>query len=281
MLNFFISIVVLAFSAFLLAVSIRYGMIGAARLDSWLSTKSKRNFKGFDWYYRIPFPVGTIPEYFYAMVLGKDNYFKTNWWALKTSSFLSVLLFIALLKSRTSVVNYYSLLLSGDQGITAFATSGTFIWYMNIITLSYLALFILICVESVKMAGIYSPIRIIYFGILSIFLANLTVAVLSVIIFVSIVYLVYKIVKFLFFKNNNTSQQYNEEETAGEILNKGFSGFKPDLYEWEAERKAQRKNEKVKQKPKRNPVITTRKRIVKREPEVVIHNEDIPRLHPD
>lgn len=281
MLNFFISIVVFAFSAFLLAVSIRYGMTGAVRLDSWLSSKSKNNFVGYNWHYRIPFSIGTIPEYFYAMVLGKNNYFKTNWWALKTASFLSVLLFIALLKDRTGVANYYSLLFLGDRGISAFVTSGTFIWYLNIISFLYLALAILIANESIKIAGIYAPIRILYFGILSFFMASLTITVLSVIIFVSILYLTYKIIKFLFFSNKQKSQQNDNEESAGDILNKGFSEFKPDLYTWEADRKNHQTNKKQKQKPRRKPVITRRKVTKKQIPDEIIHEEDIPRLHPD
>jgi len=281
MLNFFISIVVFAFSAFLLAVSIRYGMIGAERFDSWLSSKSGHSFEGFDWYFRIPFSLGAIPEYFYAMVLGKDNYFKTNWWALKTASFISVLLFVALLKNRTGVADYYTLNFLGGNGITAFFTSGTFVWYMNLVTLSYLALAVLISIESVKIAGIYAPIRVFYFGVLSLLMANLTIAVLSVIIFVSVIYLAYKVIKFLFFNKNKKVEKVEDDETAAEILNKGFSSFKPDLYEWEAKRKSQRKNKKVKQKLKRKPVITRRKRVVKQKPEVIAHNDDIPRLHPD
>jgi hypothetical protein len=278
MLNFFISVVVFVFSAFLLAVIIRYGMIGAERLDNWFSTKAGRNTGRFDWYYRIPFSIGAIPEYFYAMVLGKDNYFKTNWWALKTSSFLSILLFIALLKNRADVSSYYTLSFIANEGITAFFTSGTFIWYLNIVTLSYLVLLVLIGIESVKIAGIYSPIRILYFGILAVFMANLTLAVLSIIIFVSLVYFAYKVIKFLFF-NNKRQQQNEEEETAGQILNKGFSGFKPDLYEWEAERKTIR-NRKTKKMQKRSPVI---KRSIRKKPghTMIYENEDIPRLHPD
>lgn len=279
MLNFFISIVVFAVSTFLLAVSIRYGMIGSERLDSWLSSKSGRNFEGFDWYYRIPFSVGAIPEYFYAMVLTKDNYFKTNWWALKTASFLSVLLFVALLNNRTGVADYYSLKFLSDKGFVAFFTSGTFVWYLNFVSLAYLALAILISIESVKISGIYAPIRIIYFVILSVFMANLTIAVLSIIVFVSLVYLAYRVIKFLFFSNKK--KQHSEEETPGEILNKGFSGFKPDLYEWEAQRKTNPRKTRTTKKQKRKPIITRRKTTRKQKPEVVKHDESIPRLHPD
>lgn len=64
MLNFLIFIVVFAVSTFLLAVSVRYGMIGAQRMENWLTQKSGRSFDGFDWYYRIPFSIGLIPNFF-------------------------------------------------------------------------------------------------------------------------------------------------------------------------------------------------------------------------
>lgn len=281
MLNFFISVVVFAISTFLLALSIRFGMVGAARVDSWMVSKSGRNFEGFDWYYRIPFSVGIIPEYFYAMVLGKKNYFKTNWWALKTASFLSVLLFVAMLKSRTGVADYYSLLFLGDKGIMAFITSGIFVWYLNFVTLAYLALAALIFVESVKMAGRYAPIRILYYGLLALFMAFLTLAVISVIVLVSLICLGYKLVKFLFFSKNRKFQQTDEEESAGEIINRGFSGFKPDLYEWESDRRNKIRFTQTKQKQRRKLVIKRRKITVTQKPKITFHDEDIPRLHPD
>lgn len=278
MFNFLISIVVFAVSAFLLAMSVRYGMIGAERVDTWVQQKSCRSFEGFDWYYRIPFSIGTIPEYFYAMVLGRDNYFKTNWWALKTASFIAVLLFVALLKSRSTVAGYYSLSFVGDQGIAAFFTSGTFVWYLNFITLMYLALAVLVIIEGVKMAGLYAPVRIVYYGFLCLMMANLTLLVLGVIVFVAVVYFIFKVVKFLFFSNRRRNQDQEDEESAGEILNKGLAGFKPELYEWEANRKSQIRKET---KPIHKPVIRRKKPVITRKQKPEIHDDDIPRLYPD
>lgn len=281
MLSFLISIVVFSISIFLLAVSIRYGMKGAARLDQWLSRKSQRNVEGFNLYYRIPFSVGIILEYFYAMVLGKENYFKTNWWALKAASFLSVLLFIALLKSRTGVTDYYTLLFLGDKGIVAFVNSGTFVWYLNFITLAYLILSIFIGIECIKMSGWYAPIRILYYGLFAFLMANLTLIVLSVIVFISIIYLAYKVVRFLLFNRKKQSQKYENEETANQILNKGFSGFKTELLEWESARRNKIRFAQTKQKQRRKPLIIRKKTTVKQKPKIVFHDEDIPRLHPD
>lgn len=281
MLNFFISIVVFAVSTFLLAFSVRYGMIGAERLDRWLSIKSGQNFQGYDWYYRIPFRLGAIPEYFYAIVLQRENYYKTNWWALKTSSFLAVLLFIALLQNRNGVINYYTLGFLKEEGITAFFTSGNFIWYLNFLTLMYLGLAVLLLIESIKVARHYAPLRIIYYGFLCFIIASLTIAVLTTILFIAVIYILFKVIKFLFFSNKNT--EYDEDETAQDIFQGGFSQFRKDLVEWEKSRKSNHKNRRSKQKPKtkRKPIITRRKRTVKHKPEEIVQNDDIPRLHPD
>lgn len=280
MLNFFISIVVFGVSTFLLAVGVRYGMMGLQRLDDWLMAKSGRSFDGFNWYYRIPLGIGTIPEYFYAMVLGNQNYFKTNWWALKTASFISVLFFVALLKSRGMVLTYYSLQFMGEMGFLAFFNSGTFIWYLNFITLMYLALAILIVIESIKMGGFTGLLRAGYMGLMCLLMSNLTLAVLSVIVFVAVIYLIYKVIKFLFFSGNKRNRDDDDDESAGEILQKGLSGFKSELYAWESERKSQPKKTE-KRKPLRKPVITRKKPTVKRTSRKVNREDDIPRLYPD
>ncbi|PJB59194.1 MAG: hypothetical protein CO098_04680 [Bacteroidetes bacterium CG_4_9_14_3_um_filter_41_19] len=279
MLNFFISIVVFGVSTFLLAVSVRYGMAGAERIDHWLLLKYSRRFDGFNWYYRIPFAIGIIPEYFYAMVLGNANYFKTNWWALKTASFISVLLFVALLKSRGMVLSYYSLSFMGERGVLAFFTSGTFVWYLNFITLIYVGLAVLIVIESVKMGGMAGLLRAGYMGLMCLLMSNLTLAVLSVIVFVAVIYLIYKVIKFLFFPSNKRNQD-DDDESAGEILQKGLSGFKSELYTWESERKSQPKRTE-KKTIVRKPVITRKKSTVKRTTQKIDHENDIPRLYPD
>lgn len=135
MINFLISIVVIAVSVFLLAVSVRYGLMGVARLDNYFSQKNNSSYPGFGWYYRIPFSIGVVPEYYFAIVLGHDNYFKKNWWALKTASFISVLVFIAGLKSKVAVSDYFSLTFLQDKGIIGFFTSGNFVNFMNIIVI--------------------------------------------------------------------------------------------------------------------------------------------------
>jgi len=282
MINFLISIIVIAVSAFLLAVSLRYGIMGAGRLDNYFSLKNNSSYPGFQWYYRIPFSIGVIPEYYYAMVLGHDNYFIKNWWALKSSSFISILVFIAGLKSQTAVSAYFSLSFLQDKGIIGFFTSGNFVNFMNIIVVLYLALFILICIESIKMHGIYSPVRIIAYSLLSLFMANLTIITLSIIVFVTVVYVIFKIIKFLFFSSKkNKSTKDDDDETAGSILSGGLREFRTELYQWE---KDEENNPSENYKPETSKT-TKRKRpkITRRRKKRVVSNDDdeIPRLYPD
>jgi len=278
MINFFISIVIFAVSVFLLAVSVRYGLNGTARMDEIFSQKNNSSYPGFQWYYRIPFTFGMIPEYFYAIVLGHENYFNRNWWALKTASFISVLLFIAGLKSRSAVYAYFSFDFIKEGGIVALFTSGNFVIFMNIIVLLYVALFGLIIIESIRMHGIYSPVRIVVYSVLSLLMANLTVITLSIIVFITVVYVIIKIIGFLFFSSKKDKNDEEGEESAGSILGGGFREFKTELRAWEEEERSEpeptyksTKTEKVKRK---RPKITRRRKIVRKD-------DDVPRLHPD
>ncbi len=277
MINFLISIVIIAASVFLLVVSARYGLMGTGRLDSYFSQKNSSNYSGFQWYYRIPFSFGVIPEYYYAIVLGHDNYFNRNWWALKTASFISVLVFIAGLKSRLAVSDYFSFSFLQDKGIVGFFTSGNFVNFMNIIVVLYVVLFILICIESIRMHGIYAPIRIIIYSLLSVVMANLTIITLSIIVFIAIVYIVIKVIWFLFFSSKKNKDK-DDEETTGSILGNGMREFKTELYQWEQEEKDTLKSTykpESKTKPRRRPKITRKRR------NKVKTDDEIPRLYPD
>jgi len=274
-MNFLISIILFAVSVFLLAVSIRYGLRGAARLDDYFSQKRNSDYPGFEWYYRIPFSVGVIPEYFYALVMAYDNYFKRNWWALKTASFIAVLVFIAGLRSHSGVAANFSFDFLKEGGITALFTSGNFVMFMNIIVLLYTALFVLICIESIKMHGIYAPVRIAIYSLLSLMMANLTVITLSIVVFVTLVYFVIKIIGFSF--SSRRRRRYDrdeEEETAGSVLGKGLRDFKTELYQWEAEQKDRPKSDN-KQERKTKKIKRKRPKIKR------TYSSDIPRLHPD
>ena len=277
MTNLFISILTFSVSVFLIGLSLRYGLKGAGNLDNFFSERTGRSYTGFNWHYRIPLSAGFIPEYYFFLVIGPANYFKTNWWAIKTSAFISVFLALAILNNRTTVFNYYSFQLILNQGFISLFTSGTFIWYLNIITLLYLALFTLIAVESVKMHGFYSPIRIFIYSFLSFLMTDLTVIVLGLIVFITAVYIAYKVIKFLFFSNKKSYSRNNndaDEEVSGKFR-KGLALFRQEVLEWEMEMEA---TIPVKRKNKRPKItISRRKETVKES----TYKSDIPRLHPD
>lgn len=283
MMSFLIKIVLFAVSAFLLAVSARYGLIGARKMDGYFSQKNNSNYPGFQWYYRIPFSFGVVPEYFYAIVLGHENYFTKNWWALKTASFISILVFIAGLKSRSMVSAYFSFGILQDKGIIGLFTSGNFVNFLNIIVLLYVALFVLICIESIRMHGVYAPVRIVVYSMLSLFMANITVIALSIIVFVAVVYVVIKIIGFLFSssrrRRRRSVRDEEEEETAGTISSGGYGEFKTELYQWEEEEKSNPtvsyRPEKTEKTKRKRPKITRR---IKRR---TVQDDEIPRLYPD
>lgn len=278
MINFLISVVVFAVSVFLLVIAARYGLMGVRKLDHYFSQKSNPTYQGFQWHYRLPFTIGMIPEYFFAIVLGYDNYYRRNWWALKTASFISVLVFIAMLKSRSAVYSYISLDFIQENGLLALFTSGSFVHFMNIIVVLYTALFILICIESIRMHGFYAPARIITFSFLSLIMANLTVITLALIIFATILYLAIKVIGFFFFSSKDDKEPTKDEESAGSILKGGFREFKSDLLRWEQEERSNStedfKTHKPEKPKRKRPKITRRKKTIS-------SDEDVPRLHPD
>ncbi|MDX9772115.1 MAG: hypothetical protein RBT02_01700 [Bacteroidales bacterium] len=279
MLNFFLSFVVFGVTTFLLALSVRYGIDGAGRLDRWILSRRRHSFEGYDWYFRIPTAAGAIPEYLFAMVLSREHYFRTNWWALKISSFISVLLFVAMLKSRSGVESYYSLDLIRNQGFAAIFTSGTFFWYMNIISLLYTVLIVLITLESIKVAGVFAPLRTLVYLLLSFLMAVLTVATMAVITFTTLIYIVWKVISFLFFSNRSSVSKAGQgDKRAEDILREGFSGFKRDLDEWTSGRKSLRRQEKVPAQRKK-PVITHKR--ATHSGSIFGDDTDIPRLYPD
>ncbi len=279
MINFIISTIVFAVSVFLLVVAVRFGLKGAGKLDDYLSIKRRSVYSGFQWYYRIPFSIGAVPEYFFAIVLGYENYFKRNWWALKTASFISVLVFIAGLKSRTAIYSYFSFEFLQENGITALFTSGNFVNFMNIIVVLYVALFVLICIESIRMHGVYAPVRILVYSALSFFMATLTIITLSLIVFITVVYVVIKVIWFLFFSSKKKKDKDDEEESAGSILGGGYREFKTDLYEWEEEERGST-SESYKTK-KTEPVKRKRPKITRRRKKPIRNDDEIPRVHPN
>ena len=279
MLRFILYLFAFAASVFLLATAIRYGLKGAARWDERIIRKRGSAFTGFDWFYRIPFAVGVVPEYYFFMVLGGENYFKSNWWALKTSAFLSFLVFLAFLTNKSEAESYYAWQTISESGILTYVTSGITFWYLNLINLLFVAVFVLIIVESIRMHGWYAPVRIVFYTVLSFLMFSLTIFVMMLIIMVTFLYIAYKIIKFLMTSRRRRRQEVYDPNDVSDKLNTRFRVFRAELYEWEAGRQevrtarrkdrkpgAKRKRPKIKRKPKHWPKSK---------------NDDIPRFHPD
>ena len=279
-MNVIISIILFLVSVFLLALSVRFGLKNVVRLDSYFSQKNNSNYPGFQWFYRIPFSVGVIPEYFYAVVLSYESYFKRNWWSLKTASFISVLVFAATLKNKSAVYHYFSLGFVKENGISALFTSGNFVIFLNIIALLFVGLFVLLCIESIKMHGVYAPIRILTYGFLSFLMADLTIIALSIVIFLTVVYILFKILKFIIFsyRYRRRYRYYYEDEKPDKSLEKGYREFKAELYVWEKEEKTE---DLVYDEISAEQTIRKRPKIIRRRKSKMRSKREIKRLHPD
>jgi ABC-type multidrug transport system fused ATPase/permease subunit len=276
MLRFILYLFAFTASVFLLSAAIRYGLKGAGRWDMKICSKLGKSFTGFNWYYRIPFSIGIVPEYYFYLVIGRDNYFKTNWWALKTSGFLSFLMFLAFLTNRTEATQYFSLQTLTEGGMLTYFTSGVTFWYLNLVNLLFTAVIVLIVVESIRMHGWYAPVRIVIYTLLSALIYVLTMTVLVVIIMVTALYIAYKIIKFFMTSSRRRRQQEDDDHDVSDQLNNKFRAFRAELYAWEAERittHSNRHEERKSEAKRKRPKIKRRKRKLK--------NDDIPRFHPD
>jgi hypothetical protein len=170
-----------------------------------------------------------------------------------------------------------------EGGISALFTSGTFVWYLNIIVILYIILFVLIVIESVKMHGIYSPIRIFVYSMLSFMMAQLTIIVLGLIVAVTLIYLVFKIIGFFLFssrRRRNRREEEEDDESTGDILRGGLQSFKKEVLDWEEELKAERETIKKTVKPTQKSRPKVRIHRKKTFPKKECGNE-VPRLHPD
>lgn len=276
MLRFILIMIGLAISAFSMAMMIRYGLKLAISLDDRFCDRRDAGFRGFRRHFRFPTAVGVIPEFFYFMVLGGNNYFTARWWALRTASYLSFLVFLAALFSRRAVESYYSLSFLQEQGIAALFTSGSSFWYLNMVNALFIGLFIMICIESIRMHGWLSPVRIVLYTSLSLLMASLSLSILTLIIAVSLLYVAYKIIKWFMTSSRRVKVENHDDDDTREKFNNTYRMFRADLYEWERDRKTERK---ASREVKKKPVIRRKRKKIVRKP--VEKSNDFPRIYPD
>ncbi len=278
MLRFILFIIAGASLVFSLSAALRYGLRAAYAWDDRICGRQKRRFRGFRLHFRLPSAIGVIPEYFYFLILGRTNYFCTRWWALRASSYISLLFFLAALFSRKSVELYYSGTFWTENGLQAMFTSGTAFWYLNIVNALFLLVLVFIIIESIRMHRAWAPVRILMYTVFSAFMAAVTVIMLALIISVTFLYIAYRIIKFFFTSGRKVRVDTDDNDSPSEKLNNSFRRFRAELYAWEKERKTSQPEEK---KEKKEPVIIRRKPRVVRKPRPVPGDDDIPRFYPD
>jgi phosphoglycerol transferase MdoB-like AlkP superfamily enzyme len=263
-------------SVFLIALMIRYMLKVSFAWDSRMCTKLKRSFCGFRRHLRMPTAIGVVPEFFYFMVLGRENYFNARWWALRAASYISFLLFLAALFSRSTVENYYSWSYLGENGLTAYFT-GSGMWYLNMINFFFLGLIAMILIESILMHKAWAPVRFIMYTFLSLCMAYISVITIALIIAITFLYVCYKIIRFFMSSGRNTKVEVDNDDGVSDKLNNTYRQFRAELYEWETERK----NDRKARRDEKKTVIKRRKPRIERKPRSVHKNNDIPRIHPE
>lgn len=284
MLRFILLLISLAASIFTLAMFIRFMLRWATAWDQKICNKLNSSFTGYKWHIRIPLSVGVIPEYLYFLVLGRKNYFNTNWWALRIASYLSLLIFIAVLFDHSAVRAYYSLSTISELGISAYFNSGSAFWYLNMVNILYLALFALISIESIRMHKWRASIRIFMYTFMSIGMAMISLAVLILVIALSLLYIAYRIIKFFMSSRKRIRRNDDDDDDDGdnptENLNNAYRRFRAELYAWEDER---RLNPPVRTNKREKPVIKRKRPKIERKPKTKPEPKDdeIPRIYPD
>lgn len=266
---------------FTLAATIRYGLKGAFAWDRKINRRLNSSYLGFRKHIRIPFAVGVIPEFFYFLVLGRNNYFNARWWALRAASYISLLFFLAALFKQSLVRAYYSGTLWADEGFIATIADNTGALYLTMVNALFVILLVLVMVESIRMHKAWGPLRFVFYSLLSAMMAVVSLAVLALIISISFLYLAYKIIMFFLRSGRSRTPDSNDGEGTREKLNNSYRRFRAELYAWEKNRKQERKEEKEETIERRKPVIKLTRRRIERKPVKKDSKGDIPKIYPD
>jgi len=271
MLRFILLLIGGALSIFMTALMIRYLLKASFAWDTRMCNKLGSTFCGFRRHFRMPFAIGVIPEFFYFLVLGGNNYFNARWWALRMASYISFLFFLAVIFSRYSVQAYYSWSYFSENGILAYLDGGSAFWYLNLINLLMFGLLTMILIESIKMHKGWAPVRFIFYSLMALMMAYTSLMVLALIISFTILYICYKIIKFFMSSGRNRKIDVDDDDDTSDKLNNSYRRFRAELYEWERERKAGR----VAKKQERKTEIKRKRPKIKRKPKVTNVNDDI------
>ncbi|MEE4256231.1 MAG: hypothetical protein V2I47_04265 [Bacteroidales bacterium] len=276
MLRFILYLIAGTAAVFMLSYTIRYLLKASHSWDTWICKKRGTSFCGFRWHYRIPWAIGVVPEFFYFQVLGRNNYFNARWWSLRASAYISFLLFLAIIFAKNTVADYYSLSYFRENGILAYIEGSSSFMYLNLVNFLFVALFILILIESIRMHAGWSPVRLIFYTLLCAMMAFVNVLVLALLISFTFLYVCYKIIKFFLTSRRRYKVDVDDDDSPSDKLNNRFRRFRAELYEWERERKATIEVEKE----ERKTVIKRKRPRIERKPKKKYIDDDIPRIYP-
>ena len=277
MLRFILYLIAGTASIFFISMLIRYLLKASYSWDSRICNKRNADFCGFRWHYRIPWAIGVVPEFFYFLVLGRNNYFNARWWSLRASAYISFLLFLSILFARKTVASYYSLTFLRENGIQAYIDGSSSFMYLNLVNFLFVALFGLILIESIRMHGAWAPVRLVFYSLLCTMMAFVNVLVLALLISFTFLYLCYRIIKFFFTSGRRYKVDVDDDDSPSDKLNNRFRVFRAELYEWERERKSTLRTEKE----ERKTVIKRKRPKIERKPKKKYVDDDIPRIHPE
>jgi len=276
MLRFILYLIAGTAAVFMLSYTIRYLLKASYSWDTWICKKRGTSFCGFRWHYRIPWAIGVVPEFFYFLVLGRNNYFNARWWSLRASAYISFLLFLAIIFAKNTVADYYSLSYFRENGILAYIEGSSSFMYLNLVNFLFVALFILILFESIRMHAGWSPVRLIFYTLLCAMMAFVNVLVLALLISFTFLYVCYKIIKFFLTSRRRYKVDVDNDDSPSDKLNNRFRRFRAELYEWERDRKATIDVEKE----ERKTVIKRKRPRIERKPKKKYIDDDIPRIYP-
>jgi hypothetical protein len=276
MLRFILFIIGGIASVLLFALMIRYLLKLSFSWDSRICSKLKSSFCGFRRHFRMPTVIGVLPEFLYFLVLGRDNYFNARWWALRMASYTSFLFFLAVLFRKSVVETYYSPTFFSENGLAAYLGGSSGMWYLNFVNLLFVALLFVILLESVRMHKGWAPVRFILYSLMASFMAYITIITMSLIISLTFLYICYKIIRFFMKSGRHPDIEVDDNDSPSDKLNNRYRRFRAELYEWEAERKADRRARSKKKKT----MIRRKRPKIKRKPKKKYADNDIPRIHP-
>jgi hypothetical protein len=149
-------------------------------------------------------------------------------------------------------------------------------WYLNFVNLLFVALLFVILLESVRMHKGWAPVRFILYSLMASFMAYITIITMSLIISLTFLYICYKIIRFFMKSGRHPDIEVDDNDSPSDKLNNRYRRFRAELYEWEAERKADRRARSKKKKT----MIRRKRPKIKRKPKKKYADNDIPRIHP-